>query len=78
MISWLFVLMVALVAAVAVGREVWAELEAINRGDRPSNEQIEAEWATVRAQMDEGRTQVSRRARAVRERVADWRASRTK
>jgi len=78
MISWLFVLMVALVAAVAVGREVWAELEAINRGDRPSNEQIEAEWATVRAQMDEGRTQVSRRARAVRERVAGWRASRTK
>jgi uncharacterized BrkB/YihY/UPF0761 family membrane protein len=78
LISWLFVLMVALVAAVAVGREVWAELEAIGRGDRPSNEQIEAEWATVRAQMDEGRTQVARRARGARERVAGWRSSRTK
>jgi uncharacterized BrkB/YihY/UPF0761 family membrane protein len=78
LISWLFVLMVALVAAVAVGREVWAELEAIRRGDRPSNDQIEAEWAAVRAQMDEGRTQVARRARGARERVAGWRASRTK
>jgi uncharacterized BrkB/YihY/UPF0761 family membrane protein len=76
MISWLFVLMIALVAAVAVGREVWAELQAIRRGDRPSNEQIEAEWAQVRAQMDEGRTQVAERTRAARERVASWRARR--
>jgi membrane protein len=76
MISWLFVVMVALVAAVAVGREVWAELQAIRRGDRPSNEQIEAEWAQVRAQMDEGRTQVAERTRAARERFASWRAHR--
>jgi uncharacterized BrkB/YihY/UPF0761 family membrane protein len=55
MISWLFVLMIALVAAVAVGREVWAELEAIGRGDRPSHAQVEAEWAAVRSRVDEVR-----------------------
>jgi uncharacterized BrkB/YihY/UPF0761 family membrane protein len=55
MISWLFVLMIALVAAVAVGREVWAELEAIGRGDRPSHAQVEAEWAGVRSRVDEVR-----------------------
>lgn len=53
MISWLFVLMVALVGAVAAGREVWAELEAIRRGDRPSHAQIEAEWASVRRRVAE-------------------------
>jgi uncharacterized BrkB/YihY/UPF0761 family membrane protein len=52
MISWLFVLMIALVGAVAVGREVWAELEAIRRGDRPSHAQVEAEWAAVRERLD--------------------------
>jgi uncharacterized BrkB/YihY/UPF0761 family membrane protein len=56
MISWLFVLMVALVAAIAVGREVWAELEAIRRGDRPSHAQVEAEWASVRSRIDELRS----------------------
>jgi hypothetical protein len=59
MISWLFVLMVGLVAAVAVGREVSSELDAIRRGDKPSNEQIEAEWAGVRAQAHEGAERVS-------------------
>jgi len=53
MISWLFVLMIALVAAVAVGREVWAELETIRRGDHPSHAQVEAEWAGVRSRIDE-------------------------
>ena len=53
MISWLFVLMIALVGAVAAGREVWAELEAIRRGDRPSHAQIEAEWASVRRRVAE-------------------------
>jgi uncharacterized BrkB/YihY/UPF0761 family membrane protein len=65
LISWLFILMVGLVAAVAVGREVSSELDAIGRGEKPSNEQIEAEWAQVRAQAHEARR-----------RVSDWRAER--
>ncbi len=65
LISWLFVLMVGLVAAVAVGREVSEELDSIRRGEKPSNEQIQAEWAQVRAQAHEAR-----------QRVADWRAAR--
>ena len=65
LISWLFVLMVGLVAAVAVGREVSDELDAIGRGEKPSNEQIQAEWAQVRRQAHEAR-----------ERVAEWRAAR--
>ena len=55
MISWLFVLMLGLVAAVAVGREVSVELEAIRRGDRPSHVQVEAEWAAVRSRAAEWR-----------------------
>lgn len=65
LISWLFVLMVGLVAAVAVGREVSVELDAIRRGEKPSNEQIQAEWAQVRRQAHEAR-----------QRVSDWRAER--
>ena len=65
LISWLFVLMVGLVAAVAVGREVSEELDSIRRGEKPSNEQIQAEWAQVRSQAHEAR-----------QRVADWRAAR--
>ena len=76
MISWLFVLAVVIVGSVAVGREVWAELEAIRRGDKPSNAQIEAEWATVRAQVELGRAQVNERARNVRERIRARREAR--
>jgi membrane protein len=65
LISWLFVLMVGLVAAVAVGREVSEELDAIRRGETASNEQIQAEWAQVRRQAHEAR-----------QRVSDWRAAR--
>jgi uncharacterized BrkB/YihY/UPF0761 family membrane protein len=65
LISWLFVLMVGLVAAVAVGREVSLELDAIGRGEKPSNEQIQAEWDGVRRQAHEAR-----------QRVSDWRATR--
>ena len=64
-VSWLFVLMVGLVAAVAVGREVGDEIDAIQRGEKPSNEQIQAEWAQVRTQAHEAR-----------QRVSDWRAER--
>jgi uncharacterized BrkB/YihY/UPF0761 family membrane protein len=73
LISWLFVGSVALVGATAVGREVWAELESIRRGDRPSNAQVEAEWTTLRTQVDAGRAQVSEHAQNLRER---WRARR--
>ena len=76
LISWLFVDAVVLVASVAVGREVWAELEAIRRGDRPSNAQIEAEWAAFRVQVDAGRAEVSERARTIRDRVRARRAAR--
>lgn len=65
LISWLFVLMVGLVSAVAVGREVSLELDAIQRGEKPSSEQIQAEWAIVR-----------RQAHDARQRVSDWRAAR--
>jgi uncharacterized BrkB/YihY/UPF0761 family membrane protein len=65
LISWLFVLMVGLVSAVAIGREVSEELDAIRRGEKPSNEQIQAEWAQVRTQAHEAR-----------QRVSDWRAAR--
>jgi membrane protein len=65
LISWLFVLMVGLVTAVAIGREVSDELAAIRRGEKPSNEQIQAEWAQVRTQAHEAR-----------QRVSDWRAAR--
>ena len=65
LISWLFVLMVGLVSAVAIGREVSEELDAIRRGEKPSNEQIQAEWAQVRQQAHEAR-----------QRVSDWRAAR--
>jgi membrane protein len=65
LISWLFVLMVGLVSAVAIGREVSEELASIRRGEKPSNEQIQAEWAQVREQAHEAR-----------QRVSDWRAAR--
>ena len=69
LISWLFGFMVMLVGSTACGREVWAELEAIRRGDRPSNAQIQAEWAAVREQVEQGRTRVAEQARAVRARM---------
>ncbi len=69
LISWLFAAMVVLVAAMAAGREIWAEMEAIRRGDRPSNEQIEAEWLALRAQMGQGRAEAATRTAAVRERL---------
>jgi len=50
---------------VAIGREVSEELDAIKRGEKPSNEQIQAEWAQVRTQAHEAR-----------QRVSDWRAAR--
>jgi membrane protein len=76
LISWLFVAMLVFVGSTAVGREVWAELEAIRRGDRPSNAQIEAEWAAMRAQVDQRRRHLVERTRTTRERMGAWRGGR--
>jgi membrane protein len=60
LISWLFVLMVALVSATAVGREVTGELDSIRRGERPSRDQIDAEWGRVRGMVNEWRARYRR------------------
>jgi membrane protein len=61
LISWLFVLMVALVSATAVGREVSSELDSIRRGERPSRAQIDEEWGRVRAMVGEWRARRNRK-----------------
>jgi membrane protein len=60
LISWLFVLMVALVSATAVGREVTGELDSIRRGERPSRDQIDADWGRVRGMVSEWRARYRR------------------
>jgi len=69
MMSWLFGLMVALVAAATAGREVWTELEAIRRGHHSTPDSVGAEWAAVRAQLEQGRAEVAARTRTVLERI---------
>ena len=44
MISALFVLMVAIVASTALGREVSDELDRIRRGERPPQDEVRQEW----------------------------------
>jgi membrane protein len=61
LISWLFVLMVALVSATAVGREVSSELDSIRRGERPSRAQIDEEWGRVRSMVSEWRERRNRK-----------------
>jgi membrane protein len=70
LISWLFGVMVCIVACTAVGREVWDELESIRRGGRPSTAQIDAEWAQVHEQIDRGRADIEHRRAAWRARRA--------
>ena len=69
LVSWLFGLMVLQVAATCIGREVWDELRAIERGEEPSNEQIEKEWDEVRAQVRMARAEARRRYAEVRRRL---------
>jgi len=69
LISWLFGLMVVQVATTCIGRDVWDELRAIERGERPSNEQIEKEWDEVRAQVRMARAEARRRYAEVRRRL---------
>jgi len=52
MISWLFAVMLVLVASAAVGREVSDELARIRRGERPPEDEVRREW---NAAIDEAR-----------------------
>ena len=49
MISALFVVMVVLVGAAAVGREVALELDRIRRGERPAEDEVRRQWDTLTA-----------------------------
>lgn len=47
MISALFALMVVIVASATIGREVSDELERIERGERPPDDEVRREWDAV-------------------------------
>ena len=66
MISALFILMVVIVTCAAVGREVSDELERIERGERPPDDEIRQEWNAL---IDEARL----RTQTLRDRVDRWR-----
>jgi len=72
MISALFVVMVILVAAAAAGREIRDELDRIQRGERPAEDEIRRQWdevtAQARSRWDTVRVQTQERRRARRER----------
>ena len=67
MISAFFIIMVILVGSAAAGREVRDELDRIQRGERPAENEVERQWEEVTAQARlrwEGlRTQVQDRRR---------------
>jgi membrane protein len=44
MISWLFAVMLVVVASAAIGREVSEELGRIRRGERPPEDEVRREW----------------------------------
>jgi uncharacterized BrkB/YihY/UPF0761 family membrane protein len=50
MISALFCIMVVVVASVAAGREVAAELDRIRRGEKPAEDVVRRQWAEVTAE----------------------------
>jgi uncharacterized BrkB/YihY/UPF0761 family membrane protein len=72
MISALFVVMVILVASAAAGREIRDELDRIQRGERPAEDEIRRQWdevtAQARSRWDTVRDQIQERRRARRER----------
>lgn len=47
MISALFIVMIVVVATAAAGREISDEIERIQRGDRPPDDEIQQEWAAL-------------------------------
>jgi hypothetical protein len=50
MISTLFCGMFVVVASAAAGREVRDELDRIQRGDRPADDEVRRQWDQVTAQ----------------------------
>ncbi len=50
MISTLFCVMVVLVGSAAAGREIRDQLDRIQRGDRPAEDEIQQQWDAVTAQ----------------------------
>jgi len=50
MLSSLFCVMVVTVAAAALGREVDDELVRIRRGERPADDQVQAQWKEITAE----------------------------
>ena len=50
MISALFCVMVVTVAAAAAGREVADELDRIRRGERPADDEVQAQWHEITAE----------------------------
>ena len=50
MISTLFCVMVVLVASAAAGREIRDQLDRIQRGDRPAEDEVKQQWDAVTAQ----------------------------
>jgi uncharacterized BrkB/YihY/UPF0761 family membrane protein len=72
MISALFVVMVILVGSAAGGREIRDELDRIQRGERPAEDEVRRQWDEVTAQAwsrwDTLRVQVQERRRGRRDR----------
>ena len=50
MISALFILMVVVVGSAAAGREVHDELDRIQRGERPADDEVQRQWDEVTAE----------------------------
>ena len=65
MISALFLAMVTVVASAAAGREVRDELDRIQRGERPAEDEVRRQWdqvtAQARSRWDTLRTQIQER-----------------
>jgi uncharacterized BrkB/YihY/UPF0761 family membrane protein len=65
MISALFLAMVTVVASAAAGREVHDELDRIQRGERPAEDEVRRQWdqvtAQARSRWDTLRTQIQER-----------------
>jgi uncharacterized BrkB/YihY/UPF0761 family membrane protein len=72
MISALFVVMVITVACAAAGREIRDELDRIQRGERPEEDEVRRQWdeitAQARSRWDTLRVQVQERREAHRKR----------
>jgi uncharacterized BrkB/YihY/UPF0761 family membrane protein len=50
MISALFCVMVVIVASAAAGREIRDQLDRIQRGEKPAEDEVQRQWAEITAQ----------------------------